>query len=92
MSAAERFLTFLLCDVKISDLEVLEGLMRAEVFAFVDLAAVDEDMRAERLLEKLSEVEEDTGLCLVFEGSVIPYNDSAMTRSSMRHDKRSWTW
>lgn len=68
MSAAERFLTFLLCVVKMSDLEVED-----------DLAGrgreVEEDeveMREESVLEKASDVEDEMGLCLVLEGFLVP--------------------
>ena len=76
MSAAERFLTFLLWELKMSDLEDLEGRGRAAVEGIADFEVVEEEIRADRLLEKLRDVVVDIGLCFVFEGSFTPYRDS----------------
>ncbi len=71
MSAAERFLTFLLWEVNMSDRDSLAGRERTIDVELADLGAVDE-IRADRLLENASELEDDIGLCLVFDGSLTP--------------------
>lgn len=70
MSARERFLTFLLCVVKIEDDDVgFEG--RGRGWAVLDLDLVV-DMREDKVLVKAREVVEEMGLCLVLEGSLVP--------------------
>lgn len=60
-----------------SDLEVFVGRGRTTDVELAALGAVEE-MSADRLLENASEVDDDIGLCLVFNGSLMPYRDSAM--------------
>src|ERR1700761_3064345 len=68
-SAADRFLTFLLCAVKISDL-FLDGRGRPAADLFL---AVDElEISDARFVENASEADEDISLVLVFEACFTP--------------------
>ena len=58
--------------MKISDLDDFKGREWGLAAVLAGFDELEEEMRADKLLEKAREVEDDMGLCFVFEGSLTP--------------------
>ena len=66
-SAADRFFTFLLCAVKISDFALFDRGRAVEALLLEEL-----EIRDARLLEKAREVEDDISFVLVLDACLTP--------------------